>query len=430
MNVNNSIGILVSLSLLFQTCISQTSASSPQQDGHEYVDPVINAKWVLEQKEGSITFAVDTGLPSPENQYVSYSRQRIFADLLRDNRNHPADTSMFIAFSAGPDLIEKDFFETMISAFSNHRPVVLSPDVIWLIISQQFAHYVNENAEQLRDLIVSHDGVQTLTVKTDNDLLSDMVDWAGLLDGLNDQIRMNTRDGISDIITASFTTTGINERIASQAILMETVKYYFEYLVEHTACGIPSITLTGTSDDWTEVLEKTQKLSKYGLEWWTAELEPILKQFISASQGNPDPRFWQNIVKTLRPDEIRGRTPTCSFPLKGDTIYEPTSFDGWFLKFMPFDGNGRTPDKVYADHEMLPEYVKVEFKYVITDDTTQQDIAGEYQMELVAGIIGCREDPATGALVPTVGWMVRKGLFQLELEQFIQEIEILNSQHP
>ena len=429
MNVN-SICILMLLFLMLQSNISRISATNLQPADHDYAELGLSVERLPIQKEGGFTFAVDTGLPAPDNQYVTWSRQRIFADLLRDNRELPADTSKFIAVSSGPDLIEKDFFETMISAFSNHRPVVLSPDVIWLIISQQFAHYVNENAEQMRDLIVSHDGIQTLTVKTYFDLLSDKVDWAGLLDGLNDQIRQNTKDGIADVITASFSTTGINERIASQATLMETVKNYFEYIMELTGCGIPSITLIGTSDDWTAVLEKTQKLSKYGMEWWTAELEPILKQFISASQGNPDLKFWQNIVKTLRPDEIRGRTPTCFLPLKGDTIYEPTSFDGWFLKFMPFDQNGRTPDRVYADHEMLPEYVKVEFKYVITDDTPQHDILGEYQMELVAGIIGCREDPATGALVPTIGWMVRKGQFQLELEQFIQDIETLNPQHP
>jgi len=35
------------------------------------------------------------------------------------------------------------------TAFSQHRPLTLSPDAIWLVIEQGFAHHVGENAEAL-----------------------------------------------------------------------------------------------------------------------------------------------------------------------------------------------------------------------------------------------------------------------------------------
>jgi hypothetical protein len=35
-------------------------------------------------------------------------------------------------------------------AFSQHRPLSLSPDAIWLVIAQGFGHHVAENAEILR----------------------------------------------------------------------------------------------------------------------------------------------------------------------------------------------------------------------------------------------------------------------------------------
>ncbi len=48
-------------------------------------------------------------------------------------------------------------------AFSEHRPLILSPDVVWLTIAQGFAQHVNANAETLRRRFVRHQGVRTLT---------------------------------------------------------------------------------------------------------------------------------------------------------------------------------------------------------------------------------------------------------------------------
>jgi Domain of unknown function (DUF4419) len=48
-------------------------------------------------------------------------------------------------------------------AFSQHRPLSLSPDAIWLVIAQGFGHHVAENAEKLRHRLVRHKGRQQLT---------------------------------------------------------------------------------------------------------------------------------------------------------------------------------------------------------------------------------------------------------------------------
>ena len=41
-------------------------------------------------------------------------------------------------------------------AFSQHRPLSLSPDDIWLVIVQGFSHHVAENAQMLRNRLVRH----------------------------------------------------------------------------------------------------------------------------------------------------------------------------------------------------------------------------------------------------------------------------------
>lgn len=304
----------------------------------------------------------------------------------------------------GESLFTNDFNSVskgLMWAFADHRPVVFSPDMIWLLITQAFGHYVNNNAEQMRPLLVSHDDIKTLTVVSEHDLLNepDQVDWQEIMDAFESQIDYYTKNDVAGLIVADFSTTGPTEKIASQITLMEAVKSFFEYRVMYSVCGIPDVTLIGTPDDWRKVREKASKLKDYGLDWWVNDLDPILEQFVRASQGDVDVKFWKDMVKKLRPGEVR--MASCS-PYD-NTI---TKFDGWFLKFYPFDMEGRTPREIEYHHPMLPEVVKTPFKYIVTDidGTTLK----EYNMELWAGFFGMTQDPVNGALTPKIGWMVSR----------------------
>ena len=43
-------------------------------------------------------------------------------------------------------IVENDvMFKFFVKAFAEHRPIVLSPDMVWMMIGQGFSHYVNEN---------------------------------------------------------------------------------------------------------------------------------------------------------------------------------------------------------------------------------------------------------------------------------------------
>ena len=291
------------------------------------------------------------------------------------------------------------FYKGMINAFASHRAVVLSPDVIWLLISQGFAAHVNLNSEELRDKIVYHQGKMTLVVESPKHLLysADEVDWESIFNEFEKQIRSNTKNQIADIITADFSTTGITEKIASQITLMESVNKYFEYKVMTLACGIPDITLMGTPDDWCKVREKAQSLKGYGLDWWIDQLDPILKQFVDASQGVVDNEFWMEMVGS-----VQFRLTGCGKPT-GDT---ELMFDGWFTTFYPYNAFGyRITGPMTYNSRLLPEVVETPFIYEIRDiDGT---VIAKYDMLLYAGIIGLSEDPVNGALKPEIGWMVR-----------------------
>ena len=304
-----------------------------------------------------------------------------------------SDDERFYTFK-GKDV----FFQTIVRAYAEHRPLVLSPDMVWLLISQGFARYVNAHSDELRNQIVSHTEKMDLVVETEKNLLYEDADWKKLIAGFAAQINEYTKGDVAKTITADFTTTGVTERIVSQVTLMETVKTYFDYVVHYMGCGIPSITLMGTPQDWQKVLEKTEQLEKYGMGDWFKSLKPILTEFIKASEGKPNQAFWQNMVKKENPDKLVGNK-VCDFR-------KPTVLDGWMLKLFP-DENGLTLDQVPHIHEMPSERVYVDFRYQVID-IANGNVIVDTPMELIAGYIGTEVDTLTHALTPKMGWMVRQ----------------------
>ena len=363
---------------------------------------------IIEQSQSSITFEVDGNLPYFDyNKNALWDGERIAEHIIK-YRDELEGTYRNVAtsFADEQNLSTMDVYSALYTAFAGHRSVTLSPDVIWLLISQGFARYVNAHAEDLRHRLVSHSGKKELVVFTERDLLSEPVAWPRLIGDFASQIDQNTKGDIANIITADFSTTGPVERVASQVTLMESMKSYFSYTVV-MICGIPSITLTGTPGDWQRVLDKTMKLKHYGLDQWIESLEPILKEFVRAAEGHPNQKFWQDIVMKKRVDEVRG-SGSCA------TKTKPTEFDGWFLKLFP-DENGETFKTATMDTHMPCERVAVPFKY--------KRAGLETAMELWAGIIGTEVDAEANMLIPKIGWMAVVAPSDDELLELYKEQE-------
>ena len=353
----------------------------------------------------SITFAVDEDLPPIEDRYkLTFSGQDVAISILAED-HLPKEKLVTSSFSDLKNLKawDKDnFYQCVVYAYACHKSLVLSPDMIWLLISQGFARYVNAHAEELRPKLVDHTGKMDLVVqfKTKKD------DWPKLIEGFASQIDQHTKGDIAKTITANFTTTGPVERVASQITLMESAKKYFNYIAMRLSCGIPSITIQGTPNDWEAVLSKTKKLEEYGLGEWTKSLEPILQEFIRASEGRPNQQFWKCMVKQQPTEKLKGG---------GCSMDKPTELDGWFLKLFP-DEDGEILSSTPHTKNMASEMVVVGFKYRIVDHLTNA-VLGEKPMELRAGFIGAEEDSKTNTLTPKIGWLVNNALSEEEIKE-------------
>lgn len=358
---------------------------------------------ILDKHKGSITFAVDDVTPrNLDSDMEPVEGTEVAYRLLMGSPMYGVyDAPELISCSFRQDVFYEygstPLFSMLLMAYANHRPIVLTPDAVWLIICQGFSHYVNENAEELRDLFVDHEGQVSLLVQSATDLGSQDADWETLLDGFCKQIGKATKGNLAKNIKADFSTSGKTEKLASEITLMDVVSSYFEYISFYVMCGIPSVTLEGTPRDWSRVLKKSKMLRKYGLDWWADDLEPILKEFVRASKGKPNYEFWKGMIKQQIVDEY-------FIPDTCGPDDEPTVLDGWFLKLFPFDEGGRTPETIFGDNDMLPEQVSVPFRYQVLGG--DGSVISDTPLQLVAGFVGVEENPATHALKPKIGWMV------------------------
>lgn len=368
---------------------------------------------VSQQTDDKKTFVVDENLPAPKKDMGIQSGDLIAKQWARENNvKNP------IAYSFKKDnlcyLGQDIFFKFMVEAYADHRPIVLSPDIIWNVIAQGFCQHINNNPEALRDRIVYHEkGKIKLTITTNEELHSPNVKWDELLDAFDKQIAESTKNNLADVMRGDFSTTDKTARIVSQMTLMSSVKAFFDYSVIYVKCGIPSITLEGTPEDWLKVRNKAIQLRKYDLDWWLIDLIPILNEFFQASQGNVHKAFWRNIVKKDRPEKFVGGG--CSW---GD---RPTELDGWFLKLMPYDRKGkRTPNKVSYEYDDMPsQVINVDFMYKNLETNTTTP------MEMLCGFVGIEVDSTTNAMRPKLGWMVCEKNKQLEIESLTENPVIL-----
>ena len=166
-----------------------------------------------------ITFKIEK-LSTPENFLYLQSYDDIYKRLImsetevfskeveKQEKNPPFN---IIAKSEAPDSLVSyryhSFFQGMYQAYADHRPFVLSPDMIWLLISQGFARHINANQEAMRDYIVDFSGKQSLIVKTDKQLEDPTLSWSEIFPQFTEQIKKQVGNSLVETLTCNFSTT-------------------------------------------------------------------------------------------------------------------------------------------------------------------------------------------------------------------------------
>lgn len=222
-----------------------------------------------------------TKLVKISNEHVKYVKSELDENLLESNI-HP-------------------FVKAVHMAYSSHLPLIITPDIIWYIISSGVSIHINKNSEKLRHNFVDHEGKKKIEIRRDDFVLNSPNNpWNEVIDDFSIKIRELTKNDVADTLMANFTTTTKCSRVVSQIVLMDAMQKYFEYQFS-TMCGIPEIRIQGDKSDWENVRAKTLKIIDLIPElnqWYNNGLELILNNFINIFNKKVDNEFWNKIYKS------------------------------------------------------------------------------------------------------------------------------------
>jgi len=309
-------------------------------------------------------------------------------------------------------------------AHSNHYPIRIKPDHIWLLIIQAFSNHVNVNAEILRDLFVDFDGKETLKVnyplssieQVDKKILENFSEQ------INSQMEKFLGKEVLETLTPNFTTTDYNSTIICKISIMGAFKKYFKYEMHLCGCGVPYIILEGTAEDYEKIITKAKKLEKYDFDWYINRIIPHIQKMVDAKKGNIDIKYFKNFIQD---DKITEYVSGLSGD-KGHNIQVPI-LKGWFLNFFAYYSEVKLEERYlyYEDEEEMkdkkdnvavPRFLDDSIKVKHFEKLANQmlnvpfDIVDEvhkktYNMKYSVGFIGCDQNK-NNEVFPVTGWIV------------------------
>ena len=317
-----------------------------------------------------------------------------------------------LAVGGDPELplLEPDGVHPLLSAigraFAEHRPLVLSPDAVWLTIAQGVAQHIRLHAAELRPRLVSHTGRKRLTVTLDGPMPADAGSWAQIAETFAKLVAAEAR--VAADFECDFSTSTDVERTAGRIVMLDAYSPYFAYQLL-CVCGIPSITLTGTAADWRKIKDRVPAIAGLGLAGWCQSLAPITEQFARAAAGDVDVAFWRRIynpVDAYGGDVITGwaarlypyltgggvtdlPNPLLELPIDQPRDLTPGGGSGYWGPGIRSDDVPATVSKVRVD---------------VNDKVTGENRV----VALHAGLAGVTQDD-DGALRPVAGWHLAVG---------------------
>ena len=328
-------------------------------------------------------------LPLEEESFRAVIQKLSFGDI---EAYSPSDSArMLVSTRLHP------FVAALHYSFAQHRPIVISPDMVWLMILQGFAKHVEYEADSLQNVIVDFEGKKKLSVRRDEFIRHSLSnDWNEVFDEFSQKIYADIDSNLSQLMQNNFTTTGPKETIAYQIALMDAMSEFFVYELQ-TACGIPYVILEGTPEDWLLIKEQLPKFRKYNLDFWIDNLQPVVDELYEASKGSIDTLFWKSIYKW-------------------DSGSGGSGVSGWVIRFFPYlEDYG---EMIWKNTKLNEDYFKNHrcecfcgipgwaFPSALSScDFLWHYYDNDINMKFCAGFIGISQDDSL-LLRPEINWFV------------------------
>ncbi|WP_354636239.1 DUF4419 domain-containing protein [Planktothricoides raciborskii] len=330
-----------------------------------------------------ITFSVDSVEKATSPERMTNPKRAIEYRLKTPVESCSEYTGEVVSCSYHP------FVNAVHDAYSRHYPLILSPDMFWLLFTQGLAYHINLNSEKMRHYFTDKKaGKEQIKVRRDNFVKGALENpWEEVFADFSQQIKSKIGAENHGNIVTNFSTTGKIEQAANEVVLMDAMQSYFEFLCT-TWCGIPEITLEGELSDWQLLRSRILAVGEtYDLQWWTDHLSPILDRIVNTAKEVNESTLWSNFYKISK--------------MSGGPF-----ISGWIIQWFPYiqKSNGSIEQNAKFDsltHPRFPSGLSsAPFKW--------QYLSEEYDMEFIAGFTSYTQDKKTLALRPKIGWAVRE----------------------
>ena len=346
----------------------------------------------------TITFEVENNLKKPDNFYETTNKDKLFDKILKNDTIEVLMSNFNIEEESFFNEEKKSLIQGLILAYKNHYPIIISPDMIWILVLQGYSRFMDKYSEFFRNKYVNYDGKKVLEVKKMGIFPEEATPeiWQEIIDGFINGIKKHVGNEIISNLQSDFTTTEEVTLATSQATIMSAMKNYFEFNLGMGGCGISSITLEGTIEDWEKIKSKLNFLSAkdFGLQWWIKHLLPIIEKIISTKSYydkngkiNTDLKnFWKDIIRVK----------------DNKDYYDPYIINGWIIKFIP--NLSEDKPKIYEEMHKgdIPDQILTcPLKLTVYNMNRTKTI---HNCDLLSGFYGMNQDRKNYSVRPIIGY--------------------------
>ena len=339
--------------------------------------------------------------PEKEPRY-NFEKQPVSSLLTKDILDHSLNKNQNLAYINSNVPVLNGFY----TAHTNHYPIRIKPDDIWLLIVQAFSNHVNANSERLRNYFVDFDGKKQLKVEYDLSSIEQVNRKVleNFSEQINEQMKNYLGDKLIDVLTPNFSTSTYDSKIVCKISIMGAFKKYFDYRMMLCGCGIPYIILEGTAQDYKEIISKAQELKKYEFDWYINKIIPHIEKMVEAKEGKIDIDYFKNMIQKKEVTEIEyGPSGMHQYEVKYDYIC------GWFLNFFAYFGKKNYRGEIrrfQEDSLKVKNFKELANQMLIVPFTIEDKVHNkEYLMKYKVGFVGCDQNEKK-EIIPVQGWLV------------------------
>jgi hypothetical protein len=190
------------------------------------------------------------------------------------------------------------FVSTVVSAYTGNYALVIRPADVWLAVISQFSMYLNANPELLRGEadFASHEPRLPLEIHVAPNTLP-------LTAQIGELMERNVMDtALRDWVLPKFSTSTANDvAVGSMLWMAPSIEKVSVPNTETRYRGIPRVTLDGRQRDWELLLQKLERLKKYGIPAiaWYHLLHPVISRLVRSFGDANSPEnleFWKKVV--------------------------------------------------------------------------------------------------------------------------------------